>query len=88
MPFMPRLCAFGSPARNTGRAGWCRWRIGGGRFGRVLRMLVELGLEIGELRLELSELLLLLGDNHQQCYKGMLDERGRRGPVIGRDTIW
>jgi hypothetical protein len=51
-------------------------------------MLVEPGLEFGKLSLMLSELLLLLGHNRQQCYKGMLDERGRCGPVIGRDTIW
>ena len=87
MPFMPRLAAFGAPARNTSRARWRRWRVGGWRFGRVLRMLVEPGFKIGELRLELSELLLLLGHNRQQGHKGVLYEGGRRGPVIGRETI-
>jgi hypothetical protein len=51
-------------------------------------MLVEPGLEIGELCLEMRELLLVLGHNRQQSHKGMLDERGRRSPVIGRDTVW
>jgi hypothetical protein len=51
-------------------------------------MLVESGLEIGELCLELSELLLLLGHNRQQCHKGMLDEGRRRCPVGGGDTVW
>jgi hypothetical protein len=88
VPLMPRLCASGSTALNTGRARWCRWWIGGGRFGRVLRMLVEPGLEFGKLSLKLSELLLLLGYNRQQCHKGTLDERGCRGPIIGGDTIW
>jgi hypothetical protein len=88
MSFVSRLAAFGTPAPNTGRATWRRWRIGGWRFGRVLGMLVKPGFEIGELRLELSELLLLLGHNRQQCHKGVLDEGGRRSPVIGRDTVW
>lgn len=88
VPLMPRLATFGSPAPNTGRTRWCRWRIGGWRFGRVLRMLVEPGLQIGELCLELRELLLVLGHNRQQCHKGLLDERGRGGPVIDRDTFW
>jgi hypothetical protein len=85
---VPRLTAFGAPAWNTRRTGWRRWRIGGWRFGRILRMLVEAGFEIGHLRLELSQLLLLLGHNRQQCRKGVLDEERRRGPVIGRDTVW
>jgi hypothetical protein len=51
-------------------------------------MLVEPGLEISELSLELSKLLLVLGHNCQQCYKGMLDESGCRSPVIDRDTLW
>jgi hypothetical protein len=51
-------------------------------------MLLEPGFEIGYLGLELSELLLLLGNNRQQCHKGVLDERGRRSPVISRDTVW
>jgi hypothetical protein len=33
VPFVPRLAAFGAPARNTRRASWRRWRIGGRRFG-------------------------------------------------------
>lgn len=86
--FVSRLASFGTPARNTGRAGWRRWRVGGRRFGRVLGMLVEPGFKLGELRLELSELLLLLGHNRQQSHKGVLDEGGRRSPVIGRDTLW
>lgn len=51
-------------------------------------MLVEPGLQLGELCLELSELLLLVGHNRQQRNKGLLDESGRSGPVIGRDTLW
>jgi hypothetical protein len=51
-------------------------------------MQVEPGLQFGELWLELSELLLLLSHNRQQCEKGLLDESGRGGPVIGRDTLW
>ncbi len=88
VPLMPRLCAFGSAARN---APWARWRvrrIGGGRFGGVLGMLVEPGLEISQLCLELSELLLVVGHNRQQCDKGLLDESGRGGPEIGRNTVW
>jgi hypothetical protein len=88
VPFVPWLAAFGAPARTTSRARWRGWRSGGWRFGRVLRMLVEPGLKIGELCLKLSELLLLLGHNRQQGHKGVLDEGGRRGPVIGRDAVW
>lgn len=51
-------------------------------------MLVEPDLEVSQLGLELSELLLLLRHNRQQCDKGVLDESGRSGPVIGRDTLW
>ncbi len=88
VPLMPRLATFGSPARHTGRARWHRGRIGGRRFGRVLRMVVEPGLQIGELCLELSELLLLLGHNRQQRHKSLLDE-GRRGcPSISGDAVW
>lgn len=86
--FVSELAAFGASTRNTGRARWRRWWVGGRRLGRVLGMLVESGLQLGELRLELSELLLLLGHNRQQCHKGVLDEDGRSSPVIGRDTIW
>ena len=51
-------------------------------------MLVEPGLQIGDLRLELSELLLLLGYDRHQGHKGLLHEGGRGGPVIGRDIVW
>jgi hypothetical protein len=51
-------------------------------------MQLEPGLQFGELCLELSELLLLLGHNRQQCDKGVLDEGGRSGPIIGGYTIW
>ena len=51
-------------------------------------MLIEPGLEVGELSLELSELLLVVGHNRQQCNKGLLDERRCGSPVIGRDTLW
>jgi hypothetical protein len=51
-------------------------------------MLIEPGLQLGELSLKLSELLLVVGYNRQQCNKGLLDERRRGGPVIGRDTLW
>jgi hypothetical protein len=88
VPLMPRLSTFASSAWNAGRARWGRRRIGGGWFRRVLRMLVEPDMEIGDLCLELSELLLLLGHQCQQRHKGLLDEGRCGGPVIGRDTVW
>jgi hypothetical protein len=51
-------------------------------------MLVEASLQLSELNLKLSELLLLMGHNREQCDKGLLDESGRCGPIIGGDTLW
>jgi hypothetical protein len=36
----------------------------------------------------MSELLLVVGHNCQQSYKGLLDKAGCGCPIIGRDTVW
>jgi hypothetical protein len=51
-------------------------------------MLVQARLEIGEACLELGKLLLVLGNNRQQRYEGVLHEGWCGGPLVGRDTIW
>ena len=60
---MPRLPTFGASAGRTCRARRRRGRIGGGRFGRVLGMLIEPRFEVGEALTKSRILLLKLHDH-------------------------
>lgn len=91
---MPWLPAFGAPTRRARWAWWRRGRIGRGRFGRVLGMLVEPRFEIGQaltesgvLLLELHDHLLVLGQNGEQGAHD-LTNRWRRGSPVCRSNPW
>jgi hypothetical protein len=58
---MARLAAGLAPTGNPRGAWWCGWWIGRRRFGRVLGVLIQASREVRNLRLELVDLRLLLG---------------------------
>ena len=70
VPEMPRLASGGAPAWSAYGAWRCRWQVRRGRFGRVLGMLIQTGVQIRHLLLQLGNLLLLLGNKRQQGEKG------------------
>jgi hypothetical protein len=86
---MARLSTFATPTRCAGGTWWRRGWVGRRRFGRILRMLVEAGLELSEACLELDELLLLLGEHRQHGANKLPHSLWGGGPFLsGNPRRW